>query len=177
MKDELKLLGFFISMFILMAVAYPGSSEEQVTRYASMVEAEEPVHSEYPEPVVELEPYKVDLLSYSFIDKAEEPELVSMGTFKVTAYCSCKECCGRWAERREDGVVRGASGQQLVAGYSISVDPSVIPYGSEVYLNGQKYVAQDCGVEGNSIDLYMSSHEEAQEWGVQYLEVFKAVVK
>lgn len=105
-----------------------------------------------------------------------EPEIesISLGTFKVTAYCSCKSCCGSWATNRPNGIVYGASGNVLIPNYSIAVDPDVIPYGTVVYIDGLPYVAHDCGgsIKGNSIDLYMSSHEEALNWGVQYKDVY-----
>lgn len=104
--------------------------------------------------------------------QANEP--VSWGTFKLTAYCSCSLCCGKWAYNRPDGVVYGAIGEELKEGYSIAVDPSVIPYGTEVIINGKAYKAQDCGgaINGNRIDVYFEDHDDALEFGVQYKEVF-----
>lgn len=29
-----------------------------------------------------------------------EPELISLGRFKLTAYCSCRKCCGSYADNR-----------------------------------------------------------------------------
>ena len=104
---------------------------------------------------------------------------VGLGNFKLTAYCKCSICCGKWAYDRpldENGneIVYGAIGEKLKEGYSIAVDPSVIPYGTEVIINGKVYKAQDCGgaIKGNRIDLYMDSHTDALEFGVQYAEVF-----
>lgn len=99
---------------------------------------------------------------------------VSLGKFKLTAYCSCPICCGEWAYKRPNGIVYGAMGEELVEGYSIAVDPSVIPYGTEVVINGHTYKAQDCGgaIKGNRIDVYFKNHNEALKFGVQYAEVF-----
>lgn len=104
-----------------------------------------------------------------------EPELVSLGEFKLTAYCSCQKCCDSWAMNRpldENGneIVYGASGAVLEAGRSIAVDPEVIPYGTVVIINGHEYVAEDCGgsIKGNRIDVYHSGHESALEFGLQY---------
>lgn len=103
-----------------------------------------------------------------------EVDVESLGIFKLTAYCSCKKCCGIWAENRPNGVVYGASGEELVAGYSIAVDPDVIPYGTEVVINGHTYRADDCGgaVKGKCIDVYFESHNEAKEFGVKTAEVW-----
>ena len=104
---------------------------------------------------------------------------VSLGEFKLTAYCSCKICCGKWANNRpldENGneIVYGSIGERLKSGYSIAVDPSVIPYNSKVIINGKIYEAQDCGgaIKGNRIDVYHDSHSDALNFGVQYAEIF-----
>lgn len=111
------------------------------------------------------------------IETETEPQLVSMGTFTVTAYCSCEKCCGEWANNRPDGKVYGASGEELIADYSIATDVGLIPYGETILINDQEYVAHDCGgaIKGNRIDIYMSTHEMALEWGVQNIEIFKVV--
>ena len=107
-------------------------------------------------------------------DTNQAVEPVSLGNFKLTAYCSCKLCCGKWANNRPNGVVYGAIGEELKEGYSIAVDPTIIPYRSKVIINGKVYEAQDCGgaIKGNRIDLYFSSHEDALNHGVKYAEVF-----
>lgn len=108
-----------------------------------------------------------------------EPELKSLGEFKLTAYCGCSKCCGKWAENRptdEDGklIVNGAIGKRLVSNYSIAVDPKVIPYGTVVIIDGQEYEAMDCGggIKGNRIDVYFDSHDEAKEFAVRKSEIF-----
>lgn len=102
-----------------------------------------------------------------------------LGTFNCTAYCSCAACCGQYSYNRplnENGneIVIGASGQVLTPGYSIAVDPYVIPYGTIVVIDGKEYIAQDCGgaVRGNCIDFYFASHEEALNFGRQQKEVY-----
>lgn len=42
-------------------------------------------------------------------------------------------------------------------GKTIAVDPAVIPYGSVVKINGNEYVAEDCGgaIKGNKIDIFV----------------------
>ena len=87
-----------------------------------------------------------------------------IGECTITAYCPCAECCGRWA----DGVT--ASG--LPAGPGIvAVDPDVIPLGSTVVIDGQKYLAADTGsgVTGNHIDVCLSSHGKTVEHGISCL--------
>lgn len=136
--------------------------EEVVPEPIEPVEVE-PEPLDPPEPIIEIEPI--------------EPEY--LGEFTITAYCACAKCCGIWASKRPDGIVYGASGVELTPGYSIAVDPTVIPYGTIVSLDGKEYIAQDCGgaIKGNKIDLYMATHEEAVEWGKQYHDVYLPVEK
>lgn len=93
---------------------------------------------------------------------------VSLGMFRVTAYCPCAKCCGEWA----DGIT--ATGTVATEGYTIAVDPDVIPLGSIVEINGVEYVAEDVGgaIKGNRADIYFNSHEDALKWGVQEHEIF-----
>ena len=102
-----------------------------------------------------------------------------IGTFRLTAYCSCRKCCEGYADNRpidENGneIVYGAIGEILTEGYSIAVDPKVIPYRTEVLIDGNVYKAQDCGgaIKGNEIDVYFSDHQSAKEFGVQYKDVY-----
>ena len=112
-------------------------------------------------------------------DTNQAIEPVSLGNFRLTAYCSCSLCCGKWANNRpidKDGneIVYGAIGERLKERYSIAVDPKVIPYRTEVIINGHTYKAQDCGgaIKGNRIDVYFEDHQAALNFGVQYAEVF-----
>lgn len=97
------------------------------------------------------------------------PELVSLGEFRLTAYCPCNICCGKWSGSPT------ASGVMPTENHTIAVDTNIIPFGTEVIINGKTYVAEDTGsaIKGSRIDIYMSSHQEALEFGVDYTEVFK----
>lgn len=86
-------------------------------------------------------------------------------TFKVTAYCPCEKCSDNWGRMTATGVI-------AKQGRTIAVDPKYIPYGTEVIINGNTYVAEDCGgaIKGNRVDIYFDSHQDALNFGVQYLE-------
>ena len=94
-----------------------------------------------------------------------------IGNFKATAYCGCTSCCGSYASVP----AIGAAGEILTEGYSIAADTSVLPLGSEVYINGHKYKVQDTGgaIRGNKIDIYFDSHSDALAFGVQYVDVYR----
>lgn len=98
-------------------------------------------------------------------EKANDVE--DLGEFKLTAYCDCEECNGQWAG------LPTASGAEMTVGRTIAVDPNVIPLGSTVYINGYAYVAEDTGsaIKGKRIDVFLPSHKEALDFGVQYANV------
>ena len=102
----------------------------------------------------------------------EEPEPFKiepayLGEYKITHYCPCEECCGK-----TDGITY--TGTTATQGRTIAVDPEVIPLGSEVTINGQTYIAEDIGgaIKGKRIDIFVNSHEEALELGVDYAPVY-----
>lgn len=88
-------------------------------------------------------------------------------TVTATAYCPCEKCCGK-----TDGIT--ATGTKATAGRTIAVDPNVIPYGTELIINGNTYVAEDCGgaIKGNDIDVFFNTHEEALNFGRQELTAY-----
>ena len=95
-----------------------------------------------------------------------------IGRFKITVYCACSKCCGKYAYNRPvdangNVIVKGASGRVLIPYYSIATDPRVIPSGTEVVINGKVYRADDKGgaVKGNVIDIYAGlNHDEAMQF-------------
>ena len=56
----------------------------------------------------------------------------------------------------------------------IAVDPTVIPLGTKVYVEGYGYAtAADIGgaIKGNKIDVFIPSQSEAEDWGMKTVEV------
>ena len=95
----------------------------------------------------------------------EQDEWVSRGEFRLTFYCPCRKCSGRWGYRT-------ASGATCREGRTIAVDRNVIPLGTEVRIGDHVFVAEDTGVQGKSIDIFMESHEACNRAGVQYSEIY-----
>ena len=99
-----------------------------------------------------------------------------LGKFKITVYCACRKCCGKYADNRPvdkngNPIVYGAHGRVLIPQYSIATDPKVIPSGKEVVIDGRVYRADDTGgaVKGNVIDIYCGTdHAEALKIASQY---------
>lgn len=90
-----------------------------------------------------------------------------IGTFTITAYCGCKKCSG--------GNSKTASGTTPTEGRTIAADTSVLPYGSQVVIDGVVYTVEDCGsgVKGNHIDIFFSTHAKALAYGTKTVKVYK----
>lgn len=108
----------------------------------------------------------VSLVTIATVCKTTEANSVDLGEFKLTAYCPCKICSGKWGRSTSTGVIAAAN-------HTVAVDPSVIPYGTELIINGQTYVAEDRGaaVTGKTIDIFFDTHKEAVKFGVSYADV------
>ncbi len=93
----------------------------------------------------------------------------SLGLYTITAYCTCRVCCGIFS-----GYNRTASGTVPTSNRTVAVDTNVIPFGTKLVINGQVYVAEDRGgaIVGNHIDMFFYTHAEALRWGVRTMEVF-----
>ena len=84
----------------------------------------------------------------------------------VTAYCGCENCSEGWGSMT-------ATGGYARPNHTIAVDPSVIPYGTRVEINGTVYTAEDCGeaVNGYEIDVYFDSHWQTEAFATGYYQV------
>lgn len=93
-----------------------------------------------------------------------------MENVKVTYYDPCVKCCGK-----SDGIT--ASGITATPYVTCAVDPAVIPLGSDVlvdYGDGELHYfrADDTGVAGGHIDIFVTTHSEALWLGVDRATVY-----
>lgn len=95
----------------------------------------------------------------------EEETWENLGTFKLTFYCPCRKCSGKWGHQT-------ASGAKCTEGRTVAVDRRVIPLGTEIRIGGHVYVAEDTGVRGRTIDIFMEDHGACLDNGVQYSEIY-----
>lgn len=86
--------------------------------------------------------------------------------FTLTAYSAGLESTGKDVKHPQYGIT--ASGTRVKEGRTIAVDPSVIPIGWWVYIEGIGFRrAEDKGgaVKGNKIDIYFDSSKSADKFG------------
>ncbi len=104
-------------------------------------------------------------------EKAKELNEWESIRMRVTAYCPCPKCCGRYS----DGVT--ACGYKIRPGDTFVAADRRYSFGTEIlipgYNNGRAVKVLDRGgtIKGNRLDVFFTTHQEALEWGVKYLEV------
>lgn len=94
-------------------------------------------------------------------------------TFNTSAYCACMQCCGK-----TNAIT--ASGAKASAWYTVAAGKGY-KIGTVIYIpaladkpNGGWFVVQDRGgaISNSKLDLFMSSHSEALQYGRRNLEAY-----
>lgn len=100
--------------------------------------------------------------------KEKTQQNIYLGNFRITHYCPCRKCNGKWAGGPTE------SGCMPQINRTIAVDKKQIPLGSQVMINGQVYIAEDTGsgIKSNCIDIFVGSHQEALKLGVYDTDVY-----
>lgn len=106
-----------------------------------------------------------------------------IGTYFITAYCACKECCG-W----DTGIT--ASGETVHRANEINrksqpttaaIDPSLHSFGDLIYVPSEDriYICEDTGsaVKGHHIDLYQDDHEAVQGYNTRYEDLYSVTTR
>ncbi|MGN0322729.1 MAG: hypothetical protein ACI4DZ_06420 [Oliverpabstia sp.] len=88
-----------------------------------------------------------------------------LGRFKLTAYCTCSICCGKWAGGGT------ASGAAPTPGRTVAM--AGVPFGTKLSINGHIYVVEDRGTAYGHVDILMASHEAALQFGAKYADVYQ----
>lgn len=100
-----------------------------------------------------------------------EPAATNSGSgyikFTATGYCACSKCCGKYS----NGYT--ASGDKAQAGITVAMSGKYA-FGTQVEIKGMgTYTVQDRGsaIQGNKIDIYFGTHQEALNFGRRTVEV------
>lgn len=102
-------------------------------------------------------------------EKKPDKVLVSLGEYRISAYCPCEKCC-----LKSDGIT--ASGTQATAGRTAAMNG--VPFGTKIVIDGHEYTIEDRGggLGSKIIDIYFDTHEEALNSGLWVMrEVFQVV--
>ena len=164
-----KAIGFSIltlSIIFSCNYSYAFGSEENNTYYNNLMEENKRLNnliSQYSILVrglnIENSNLKNELNKYKNEEVNNQTETKRyLGEFTLSYYCTetYSHICG--------GGGSTASGTQVTANRTVAVDPSVIPLGTKLYIEGIGYrIAEDTGgsINGNKIDVAVETHNEA----------------
>lgn len=136
----------------------------QPAKQAAVQEDAEPQEAQPEQPVKEEAPVQAEPVQE---ENSTESDTANELSVRATGYtASCEGCSGITST----GVDLNANPDAMV----IAVDPTVIPLGSKVYVEGYGYAtAADTGgaIKGNKIDLFFADEEDAINWGVKQVNV------
>ena len=102
-------------------------------------------------------------------EKKLDRVLVSLGEYRISAYCPCEKCC-----LKSDGIT--ASGTQATAGRTAAMNG--VQFGTKIVIDGHEYTVEDRGggLGSKIIDIYFDTHDEALNSGLWVMrEVFQVV--
>ena len=90
---------------------------------------------------------------------------------RVTAYCPCPKCCGRYSDGQT------ACGHKIRPGDAFVAADRNYQFGTEMIVAGYndgapvKVLDRGGAIHGNRLDVFFHSHEDALKWGVKYVDV------
>ena len=119
-------------------------------------------------PVLETGSFEAEQNDEAQIAEVSEWRTVRM---RVTAYCACRRCCGKYANGRT------ASNHRIRRGDVFVAADKMYRFGTKMaipgYNNAKAVKVLDRGrvIKGSRLDVFIPSHRRARKWGVKYLDV------
>lgn len=102
---------------------------------------------------------------------AENDEHWRVVRMRVTAYCPCAKCCGKFS----DGIT--ANNHKIRPGNVFVAADKAFKFKTEMVVPGynanEPVQVKDRGrlIKGNRLDVFFHSHRVAKKWGTRYLDV------
>lgn len=169
-KAQITLLGGFVAALILSGIGFAQAKSVEA-KYEEQSKQIELYKSELNDAQGQLQEYTKYKAMYECIqvERNQLQEQVdelskwkSLGVFKITAYFYGEDEYGDLT----------STGVKAQVNHTIAVDPKIIPYGSEIMIDGQIYVAEDCdgAVKNNVIDVWVE--HQSKSFGVKYKEIY-----
>ena len=97
-------------------------------------------------------------------EEEPKPAMHLYGNCRITFYDAGPCCCGTYAS----GIT--ASGSPVQVNHTVA--NGSLPFGTRLMIDGQEYVVEDRGVGEFEIDIYVATHEEANQRGLYYTDVW-----
>jgi len=91
-----------------------------------------------------------------------------MGEYRITFYCGCYKCNGKWTDQPTASGVYAEEGVTIATGKEFA-------FGTKIMIQGHVYTVQDRGVPNGCIDIYVNSHSECNRRGLYYTDIYLMV--
>ena len=105
------------------------------------------------------------VLSFAFPSYAKE---IPCGSHRITFYCNCEKCCGRWANGKT------ASGTVPTRYRTIAASANEFEFGTKIRIEGFEdiRIVEDRGVSSGRIDVFIPDHQECLRMGMLYRDCY-----
>lgn len=172
--------GIFLIGCLMACIIYPVVTQAQAAVvFLRTTFPFEPPEEEKPDPEtpdeIEAEQRLVSMLQKDDLrviyEKMEETKRWQVVRMRVTGYCSCPKCCGKFSDGKTASSHRIRRGDVFVAAdknYSFGTEVIVPGYNRNQPV---KVLDRGKAIKGNCLDVYFDSHRQAQKWGVKYMDV------
>lgn len=97
---------------------------------------------------------------------------ITVKTMIVTAYCPCKKCTGKDPNHPAYRITK--SGYKIQQGDKLVAADKSIPFGVMIDIPGYglaEVKGRGGAIKGDRLDVFFDKHQDANDWGVQYLDV------
>lgn len=121
-------------------------------------------------------PPPVEETSYVKPVELPRPAPRYLGMFRITAYCTCRVCTGKWSQYKKTASGKVADWRRGI----VAVDKRVISLGTRLDIEGLgRYKAEDTGgaIRGCRIDILMRDHKTARLFGVKLMKVYLDITR
>jgi 3D (Asp-Asp-Asp) domain-containing protein len=108
--------------------------------------------------------------SLAVVDDADQEQWQTV-RMRVTAYCACRTCCGKYS----NGIT--ANNHKVRWGDTFVASDKMYRFGTEMRIPGYnqdrtvKVLDRGRVIKGYRLDVFFNSHKVAKKWGVKYLDV------
>ncbi|MFC1637103.1 3D domain-containing protein [Planctomycetota bacterium] len=160
----------WITMRYAPAIKVHTVTQQPVNEHETMAALEQSAPTELASLISSPLPKTIASAPNSGLDQEPADKWQTVG-MRVTAYCPCPKCCGQYA----DGMT--ACGHVIQPGDTFVAADRRYAFGTKMivpgYSSGRTVNVLDRGgaIQGNRVDVFFPSHQEALEWGVKHLEV------
>ena len=169
-NGQIVLSALFVASLVLGGAGFAQAKATQIA-YQEQTKQIKLYKDELNEVQGQLQEYTKYKVMYECVDvernqlKAQVEELSkwkALGQFVITFY---------WPGEDQYGSLT-STGVTAVEGKTIAVDPTAIPYGSTILINGNEYIAEDCGgaIKGNKIDVFVENPKMEKQVTEVYLK-------